>query len=110
MGGGIGAGMMGIPGRVDRPVASALRKFEHLGQSVSSIRARGCSAELPFLDFAAPRLKRATCADPTVEWISRQITEAFPLGQRTLLPKSGPRHCVWPELRAAFAMIREQGC
>jgi hypothetical protein len=78
MGGGIGAGMMGIPGGVDRPVASALRKFEHLGQSVSSIRARGCSAELPFLDFAAPRLKRATCANPTVEWISRQITEAFP--------------------------------
>src|SRR5258707_6984307 len=40
--------------------------------------------------------------NPTAEWISRQITEAF-VGQRTSLPHSGPGHCVRPDLRAAFA-------
>ena len=35
-------------------------------------------------------------ANPTAEWIARQITEAFPLGSGTPIPHPGPRRLVRP--------------
>ena len=41
--------------------------------------------------------------NPTAEWISRLITEAFPVGPRTSIPHSGSGHLVRASLHAAAA-------
>ena len=39
--------------------------------------------------------------NPPAEWISRQITEAFPWDSAPSLSYSGPGLCVWPDLPLA---------
>ena len=41
--------------------------------------------------------------NPTAEWISRQITEAFPWDQGAAISHSGSGHFVWASLHAASA-------
>src|SRR5262245_35431042 len=45
----------------------------------------------------------------SAEWISRQITEAFPVGQWASLSYSGSGHGIWPGLRASVARHGHSG-
>jgi hypothetical protein len=47
--------------------------------------------------------------NPTAEWVARQITEAFPLGQRSGLPDPRPRSHLWRHRHSPIACYGHSG-